>query len=114
VHVLLDECLPKGFAAELAGYAVLTVPQAGWARVKNGKLLQLIANSKKFKVFLTVDKNLPQQQKIQGLPFAIVVLLAKSNRLADLVCFTPELIRLLPSFESGCVYILSHPPGNAP
>src|SRR6266566_1806488 len=96
MRLLLDECLPKDFARELPGHAIKTVPQAGWASVKNGKLLRLIADSGKFEAFLTVDKNLPRQHKIQGLPFPVVVLLAKSNRLDDVVPFAPELLRRLP------------------
>jgi len=109
MRVLLDECLPKDFAREIPGHAVKTVPQAGWASVKNGKLLRLIAESGKFDALVTVDKNLPRQQKIQGLPFAVVVLLAKSNRLDDVIPFAPELLRRLPSFQPGRVYILSRP-----
>jgi hypothetical protein len=91
----------------LLGHDVQTVPQAGWASIKNGKLLRLIAASGKFDVFLTVDKNLPREQKIEGLPFAVVVLRSKSNRLADVVPFAPELMRRLTEFQPGQVYILS-------
>ena len=101
--------MPKDFASEILGHAVKTVPQAGWANVENGKLLRLIADSGKFEAFLTVDKNFPRQQKIQGLPFAVVVLLAKSNRMQDVVPFAPELLRRLPNFQPGRVYILSRP-----
>ncbi len=104
MRVLLDECLPKDFAKEIRGHAVKTVPQAGWASVKNGKLLRLIADSGRFEAFLTVDKNLPRQQKIQGL--------AKSNRLDDVVPFAPDLLRRLPSFQPGRVYVLSRPPAR--
>jgi hypothetical protein len=38
MRILLDECLPKDFAGELAGNHVKTVPQAGWASISNGKL----------------------------------------------------------------------------
>src|SRR5258707_10071567 len=106
MRVLLDECLPKDFAREIPGHAVKTVPQAGWASIKNGKLLRLIAASGKFDVFLTVDKNLPREQKIEGVPFAVVVLRSKSNRLADVVPFAPKLMRRLPEFQPGHVYFL--------
>ncbi len=78
-RILLDECLPKDLARELPGHTVKTVPQAGWASVSNGNLLRLIADSHKFDVFLTMDKRLPQENPTRRLPFAIVVLRAKSN-----------------------------------
>ena len=74
MRVLLDECLPKDFASEILGHAVKTVPQAGWASVKNGKLLRLIADSRKFEAFLTVDKNLPRQYLIIPILFVLVFL----------------------------------------
>ena len=74
MRILLDECLPKDLAGELQGHTVKTVPQAGLASIKNGKLLRLIADSGKFDVFVTVDKNLPREQKLDNLPFAVVVL----------------------------------------
>ena len=107
MNILLDECLPKDLAGVLAGHAVKTVPQAGWASISNGKLLRLIAASGKFDIFVTVDKSLPHQQKIKDLPFAIVVLRAKSNRLIHVSPFAPEILRRLPEFQPGRVYILS-------
>jgi predicted nuclease of predicted toxin-antitoxin system len=105
MRLLLDECLPKDLAGELHGHAVQTVPQAGWASIQNGRLLRLIAASGKFDVFVTMDKNLPREQKLDDLPFAVVVLRAKSNRLADVKPFAPELI--LSRFKPGRVYFLS-------
>jgi predicted nuclease of predicted toxin-antitoxin system len=107
MRVLLDECLPARLGRNLTGHEVQTVPQAGWASIKNGELLRLIADSKKFDVFLTVDKNLPHEQRVEGLPFAVVVLRCMSNRLADVTLLAPELMRRLPEFEAGKVYIIS-------
>jgi hypothetical protein len=107
MRILLDECLPKDLAGELHGHTVKTVPQAGWASIKNGKLLRLIADSGKFDVFVTVDKNLPRERKLDDLPFAVVVLRVKSNRLADVKPFAPELLRRLSRFQPGRAYFLS-------
>jgi hypothetical protein len=60
-------------------------------------------------LFLTMDKNLPHQNKISGLPFAIVVLRAKSNRLEHVFPFAPELLRRLAEFQPGHVYVLTSP-----
>jgi len=109
MRLLLDECLPKDLARELPGHVVKTVPQAGWASISNGKLLRLIADSGKFDVFLTVDKRLTQQNKISLLPFAVVVLRAKSNRMIHVFPFAPEIIRRLAEFQPGHVYVLTLP-----
>lgn len=108
MRILLDECLPKGLAARLPGHEVTTVPQAGWASVNNGRLLWLIADSRKFDVFLTVDKKLPGQNRIGTLPFAIVVLRARSNRLEHILPFGPEILRRISSFTPGRVYTLTN------
>lgn len=109
MRILLDECLPKDLARELPGHVVKTVPQAGWASISNGKLLRLIANSGRFDVFLTVDKRLPQQNKTSLLPFAIVVMRAKSNRTIHVFPFAPEILRRLAGFQPGHVYVLTQP-----
>lgn len=109
MRILLDECLPKDLARKLPGHTVKTVPQAGWASVGNGKLLRLIADSGKFDLFLTVDKRLPRQHKTSLLPFAIVVLRAKSNRMVHVFPFAPEILRRLSAFQPGHVYVLTQP-----
>jgi predicted nuclease of predicted toxin-antitoxin system len=109
MRILLDECLPKDLARQLPGHKVKTVPQAGWASVSNGKLLRLIADSGKFDVFLTVDKNLPQQNQIWTLSFAVVVLRAKSNRMVHVFPLAPEILRRLPEFRPGHAYVLAQP-----
>ena len=102
-------CVPKDLAREPPGHLVKTVPQAGLASISNGKLLRHIADSGKFDVFLIVDKRLPQQQKISFLPFAVVVLRAKSNRMIHVFPFAPEILRRLVEFQPRHVYVLTQP-----
>jgi len=109
MRILLDECLPRDLARELPGHLVNTVPQAGWAGIGNGKLLGLIASSRKFDLFLTVDKRLPQQNQTRKLPFAIVVLRAKSNRMINIFPFATEILRRAGEFQPGHVDVLSQP-----
>ena len=106
MRILLDECLPKDLGREFSGHAVKTVPQAGWASISNGKLLGLIAASGKFDIFITVDKNLPHQNRVKTLPFAIIVLRTRSNRLIHVNPFGPEILQRLSHFKPGRVYIL--------
>jgi hypothetical protein len=58
--------------------------EAGLAGKKNGELLSL-AEDQGFEVFLTVDKGIEYEQNLAGRHVAIMILRAKSNRLADLL-----------------------------
>jgi predicted nuclease of predicted toxin-antitoxin system len=109
MRILLDECLPARLRRDLPNHEVQTVPHAGWAGIKNGKLLGLIADAGKFDVFLTMDKSLRHQQQLKGLPFAVVVLRAKSNRFEDTHPLMPEVFRRLAEFQPGHVYVLTQP-----
>lgn len=109
MRILLDECLPKDLAHKLTGQEVKTVPQAGWSGISNGRLLRLIAASAQFDLLLTVDKRLPKDNEVANLPFAIVLLRTKSNRICDIFPFAPEILRRLPEFRPGQVYVLQPP-----
>ena len=99
MKILLDECVDRRFAKELPGHFVQTVPQAGWAGKKNGELLALA--EKEFDAFITVDRNLVFQQNLTALNIAVVILQARSNRLADLVPLAPKVLSILPSVSKG-------------
>jgi hypothetical protein len=105
MRVLLDECVDRNFASELVGHSVSTVPQMGWAGKRNGELLALA--SQQFDAFVTVDQGLPHQQQLADLSIAVVVLVARSNRLVDLRELIPELLELLPTMTPGEVARIS-------
>jgi len=44
-------------AGDILGHDVRTVPESGWAALKNGELLARA--EREFEVFVTVDRNLP-------------------------------------------------------
>jgi hypothetical protein len=88
VRVLLDEQLPRHLARELRDHEVRTVQSQGWAGVKNGELLALAAAAG-FQVLLTADQNLEFQQNLARSPLAVVVLVAPSNALEDLLPCVP-------------------------
>jgi hypothetical protein len=46
-----------------------------WGGIKNGALLKLI-DGEGFHVFLTGDKNMQNQQQLEGRPFAVLVMSA--------------------------------------
>ena len=57
MKVLLDECVDRRLARHVTGHDVTTVPEAGWAGLKNGGLLKRA--QEQFDVFVTIDRNLP-------------------------------------------------------
>jgi len=83
----------------LAGHEVKTVPQMGWAGIKNGELLTLA--EKEFDVFITVDRNLSFQQNLPKFNVAVLILHASSNRLADLRPLAPQILSTLPILLKG-------------
>jgi hypothetical protein len=95
LKVLLDECVDVRLAHSLTVFAVRTVAERGWIGVTNGKLLSIAAGE--FDVFVTVDRNLPFQQHVPKYDIAVVLILAKTNRIADLVGYIPELLTVIPT-----------------
>ena len=98
MRILLDESLPHDLAVLIAGHEVSTVSDEGWASIKNGQLLALAAT--KFEAFITADRNLEFQQNLAKLPIAVVVLVARKNRVEDLKPLLPELATLLNHLPS--------------
>jgi hypothetical protein len=95
----LDECVDRRLAADIRGHDVKTVPEVGWAALTNGELLVRAEGA--FDAFVTVDRNLPFQQRLSQFGIAVVVLRARSNRLADLRVLIPELLVALPGAKRG-------------
>jgi uncharacterized protein DUF5615 len=80
VKILLDECVDRRLATAIAGHDVKTVPQMGWAGIKNGDLLVLA--EKQFELFVTVDRNLSFQQNLSRYNIAVLVLRGPHQSLA--------------------------------
>jgi hypothetical protein len=105
VRVLLDECVDWRPSRELAPHEVKTARQMRWTALKNGELLALAATH--FDVFVTVDRNLSFQQDIVSFPIAVVVLQARTNRLADLRPLVPSLLSAIEARQAGTVKFIS-------
>jgi hypothetical protein len=101
MRVLLDACVPRGLRTRLAGHEVRTAPEMGWGNLDNGHLLAAMTGQ--FDVLVTVDKRLPQQQKIAAGSVGVVVLRAISNRLSDLLPLVPALLEAVAGLQPGAV-----------
>ena len=99
MRVLLDEYVDRRLAGNIQGHDVKTVPDSGWAGLKNGELLGRA--QREFEAFVTVDRNLPFQQALSRFSIAVIVLRAPSNRIADLRGLVPQLLTALPVAKRG-------------
>lgn len=99
MRVLIDECLPKKLKREMLDHDVMTVQERGWSSKKNGELLSLLEGE--FDVFLTADQNLTYQQNLSNTRVAVIVLVARNNRIESLRPLMPKVQEVLKSIQPG-------------
>jgi predicted nuclease of predicted toxin-antitoxin system len=99
MKILLDECIDCRLSREFVGYEVKTVPQMGWAGIKDSQLLALAETN--FDVFITVDRNLSFEQNLPKFNISVIVLCAFSNRLIDLKLLAPKVLAILGTVAKG-------------
>ena len=97
MRILLDESVPGRLGPLLSGHSTVTVQRRGWASVKNGKLLALAAGE--FDVLLAADKGMEYRQNLATLPVAILIVLARSNRLEDMAAAVPAILSALAELK---------------
>jgi hypothetical protein len=100
MKVLLDECLPRKLKRSLLGHDCQTVPEAGFAGMRNGELL-LSAEKAGFDVFLTLDRGIEFQQRLKNRKIGIVLLRSKTSRLQDLEPQVSEILAAIVSIRAG-------------
>jgi len=76
----------------------------GWTAIKNGELLALASDQ--FEIFVTVDRNLSSQSNVKASRVAVIVLQAGTNRLADLLPLSPNLLTAIDFAKPGPTTII--------
>ena len=104
MKILLDECVDWRLLRDLDRYEARSVKQLGWEHLPDGELLAQAAAE--FDVLLTVDKDLPHQQNIANVNIAVIVLRARTTRLADLRALLCPLHEALSEIRPGQVRTL--------
>lgn len=97
--MLPDECVNWRLGRDILGHDVKTAQQMGWTTIQNGALLALA--SQHFDIFVTVDRNLSFQQNLNSFSISVIVLEAKTNRLADLRPLIPKLLAAIQTARPG-------------
>jgi len=104
VRVLLDENIPHDLIAELSGHEVSTVQGMGWAGIENGELLRRAGGHTD--EFVTMDRRLKDEHDLSSLPFGAVLVVAKSNRMQDLLPLVPDILTALRRGRAGALEIV--------
>jgi len=99
VRLLLDESLPRRLGRLLTGHDVVSVADAGWSGLTNGRLLGVAQED--FDCLLTADRSLVYQQSLSRFEISVLVLRARTNRLEDLAPLVPRVLEVLPTLRPG-------------
>ena len=99
MRLLLDESLPRRLGRVLVGHDVVSVAEAGWSGLTNGRLLQVA--QERYDCLITADRSLVYQQTLPRFDIAVLVLRAKTNRLEDLAPLVPQILETLPALQPG-------------
>ncbi|HWS70535.1 MAG TPA: DUF5615 family PIN-like protein [Thermoanaerobaculia bacterium] len=102
MRVLVDESLPRQFAADLAGHDATSVRAQRWAGLRNGVLLRAAVDAG-FDVLLTADSSMRFQQNLAAIGIAIVVIRGVRNRLTDLRPLLPQILEAIGRARPGDV-----------
>ena len=99
MRLLLDESLPRRLERLLTGHDVVSVADAGWSGLTNGRLLGVAQQD--FDCLLTADRSLVYQQSLSRFEISVLVLRARTNRLEDLAPLVPRVLEVLPTLRPG-------------
>ena len=99
MRILLDNCVPRRLEWDIAGHTVHHVLEYDWDQLGDGATLDAMAGH--FDVLVTVDRSIRFQQRMKNRSFGLVVLRAKSNRLAHLRPLIPALLAALVFVKPG-------------
>lgn len=97
MKILLDENIPAKVEYDFGeGYVVKTIRDMDWLGKKNGELLGLAAFNG-FDIFVTLDKNLKNQQNLNRVDLKFILLLAKNNKHQTIQPYFDKIRMLLQS-----------------
>lgn len=91
MRILLDECVDEELRRHFTGHDCQTCRYAGLRGLTNGQLLSA-AEGAGFYVLVTVDQNMPYQQRLVSRRIALVVLAARTTTIDALVELIPEVL----------------------
>jgi hypothetical protein len=106
MKVLLDECLPHDLRLRLPGHDVMTAKYAKCSGMRNGELLAFMKD--RVEVFITTDRNLEHQQRLDPSGPAIVVLIVPDNDATTILPTASRIVEAIGYARPGQIIYLKH------
>lgn len=107
MKLLLDESIPRRLAEHFpARIDIRTVPQMGWAGMKNGELLAVAATNG-FTALITADRGIEYQQNSSSLLVSVVIMRSYRTRLEDLIPLVSQAVKILQNESEIGVFSVS-------
>jgi len=97
VSILLDEGVPRVIQRRLPDLPIYTVDEMSWRGIRNGQLLDLMAE--RFDILVTTDKNLRHQQNLVKRQISAVIL--PTNQIPLVIELLPQIEAAFTTIESG-------------
>jgi len=97
VKILLDEGVPDVIQKRLRHLSIATVEELGWKGIKNGALLDLMAQG--FQIIITTDKNFPFQQNLLKRQISAIIL--PTNRIRIVIALLPGIEAAIATVAPG-------------
>ena len=98
MRILFDHDTPRPLRRYLTGHTIDTADEMGWARLRNGTLLDN-AEREGYEIMITADQSMRYQQNLEHRRIAIVVLL--SNRWSDVQIKMEDILAALEGIQTG-------------
>jgi hypothetical protein len=102
MRLLLDECVPRPLLRDFDSHDAHHVVDEGWSGKRNGELLALMVSAG-IDGFLTVDRSLPFQQNLRASGIAVVLVVARTNRLKELRPLVTAILEALDKVKPGAL-----------
>lgn len=106
MKVLLNECLTRKAKRYLSELDIVTVHEASFNGLKNGKLLKA-AEEAGFNILLTIDKNIDSQQNVGKFAIAIVILDVPRSHIRYVEPLIPAFKAQIDLYKPGKAYTIS-------
>ncbi len=90
----------------MSDFEVVTVPEASFSGLKNGKLLKA-AEEAGFSILLTIDKNMDYQQNVGKFAIAIVILDVPRSHIRYIEPLIPAFKAQIKTYQSGKAYTVT-------